>query len=265
MTAAELEGVQFAELGKGDGGAEIVGEHFGRDVGNGILPPASGGGGGGGEAAFFDAAIAEGAGAGEAGGIAGGEAAGLRGGEVFDGVEAEDADVGEGAAGAAVQGAVDGVGGIFDDGEAEGEDGVHIGGFPGVVDDHDGGGAGGDVRADCVGGDVVGVEIDVGKDGGAAVEENGLGAGDPGEGGEDNFGAGGEIEDLDGEVEGVGAAVDHDEIGELEAGCESMSNSSTFGPAPIHWELRQAEAAAISSSPTAEPKTEIIESPYVAL
>ena len=60
------------------------------------------------------------------------------------------------------------------------------------------------------GGDVVGVGVDVGKDGDEAGVEDGGDASEEGDGGDDDFGAALQAEGLEADLKGAGAAVDAD-------------------------------------------------------
>ena len=76
--------------------------------------------------------------------------------------------------------------------------------------------------SDSGGGDVVGVGVDVGKDGDEAGVEDGGDAGEEGDGGDDHLGAAVEAEGLEGEFEGAGAAVDADAVASAVGGGEGL-------------------------------------------
>ncbi len=117
-----------------------------------------------------------------------------------------------------MQGGAGTVGGVFDDGEVvlagDLEDGGHVAGVAGVVHDDDGFGARGDAGCDGGGGDgeVVGAGDVCEYDAGAGVED-GVGGGDEGEGGEDDFISGADAEGDAGEVEGFGGVGDGEAVG----------------------------------------------------
>ncbi len=117
-----------------------------------------------------------------------------------------------------------GLGGVFDDGEimaaGDGEDGVHVGGLAVQMNGEDGAGARGDGGFQLSGVQVVGAGID--------VDVNGRGAGvaDGGDGGVESVGdgddliAGADARGEQGEVQGAGAGVDADGVGDLAIGGE---------------------------------------------
>ena len=148
----------------------------------------------------------------------GGEHAAFSRSQVFVGEEGEAADIAPGAEGFAFQGCSRCVGCIFDDGEVvlagNLEDGGHVTGVAGVVHDDDGFGARGDGCLDGCGGDgeVVGAGDVCEYDAGAGVED-GVGGGDEGERGDDDFIAGADAEGDAGKVEGFGGVGDGEAVG----------------------------------------------------
>ena len=138
--------------------------------------------------------------------IAGDQDAAAAGREVLAAAAAEAACVADGAEAAVVPGAAVRVRHVLDHGQpvplGDGQDGLHVAAHAAEVDGHDRAGAGGDYGLDGGGGDVVGVGIDVGKDGDEAGVEDGGDAGEEGDGGDDDLGAAVQAEGLGGRSPG---------------------------------------------------------------
>ena len=149
-------------------------------------------------------------------GIAGDQDAAAAGREVLAAAAAEAADVADGAKAAVVPGAAVRVRHVLDHGQAvplgNGQDGLHVAAHPAEVDGHDRAGARGDGGLDGRRRDVVGLGIDVGKDGDEAGVEDGGDAGEEGDGGDDDLGAAVQAEGLQGDLQRAGAAVEADAV-----------------------------------------------------
>ena len=141
------------------------------------------------------------------------EHAAFAGGEILVGEETEDADLAPGAEGFTVQETAGGMGDILDDGQVvplrDRHDFGQAAGEAGVVHDDDGFGAGGDGGLDGGGvdGQVVGAE-DVGEADVRAAMQGGVGGGDKGEGGDDDFVTGADAEGEAGQVQAFGGVGD---------------------------------------------------------
>jgi len=148
----------------------------------------------------------------------GGEHAAFASGKVFIGEEGEAADLTPGAEGFTLQAGSRAMGGVFDDVQVvllgNLADGGHIAGVAGVVHDDDGFGARGDAGFYGCGGDgeVIGAG-DVGEGYTGTSVEDGVGGGDEGEGGDDDFIAGPDAERQAGEMQGFGGVGDGEAMG----------------------------------------------------
>jgi len=90
--------------------------------------------------------------------------------------------------------------------------GIHIGGAAGEVDRHDGFGARRDGRLDETGIDIVGIPVDIDKDGHGAGFDRGAGCGNEGVGGDDHLVAGVDVSGGEGDAQSCGAAVHGDTV-----------------------------------------------------
>ena len=149
-------------------------------------------------------------------GVVGDQDAAATGGEVLAAAAAEAADVADGAKAAVVPGSAVRVRHVLDHGQpvplGNGQDGLHVATHPAEVHRHDRAGAGGDGGLDGRRCDVVGVRVDVGKDGDEAGVEDGGDAGEEGDGGDDDLGAAVQAEGLEADLKGAGAAVEADAV-----------------------------------------------------
>ncbi len=199
--------VELGEIGEAHGGGHFVHLAVGTDVDDIVVT---------GEAKVFHEANLGGEAV-----VIGDDGTAFHGVEELGGVEAEDLGLAEVADHFAAVGTAETVGGIVKNleivGGGDDVDGIGIAGAAPEVNADDAGGARGDHAGDLCGVDGEGVGIDVAEDGGDFLPLEGVGGGDEGEGGDDDFafkfeGADGDFE-CDGSVAHGDAIFDADVIG----------------------------------------------------
>lgn len=175
--------------------------------------------------------------------------AAFTGGDLLVGIEAEDGEIAKSADASLMKFGTDRFAGVFNDYEVvpggEVAKAMHVRGNAEGVDYEDGAGSRGQRAFNCGGCEVESDRVDVGEDGCGANVKDGVGYGDEGERGDDDFIAFSDAESEQGHVQACGAAADCDGVGDGVVCGQSGFERREFG---TEAEMRSAQDCSYGSN-----------------